>query len=372
MSYDPYNVNNGDSPMPYPNGINISADDPNAFGPGIPQPNAGPPPSLTQPTGDGGGGFDFGGFLQNLLGGAQSLLGGTDLTRLLAGYYAGNRAGDNMEEAAGRYRQLGTEARDWASPVSSEDRNKYKDRLNQLYEDPQAFLEGNPEYKAAMKMGLDMTNRENAMRRKNQSGEGSMDRFRNQANISSQFIDKERKFLNDAAGFQFNPASGAQMMMEGGKLEQQALQAALAAKLYPLGLMAGGQGAPNAGGGGGAAGGGVSGLINQIMGMFRGGGGGGGGAPDAASIQNLLRMFGSSPTSVSGLFPGGINAPGLDEIYGVGGGGNWDFTGSNFFPVNNLPIGDNDTDWGSIFGGGGGFPDISSFWENIDPRDWGL
>jgi hypothetical protein len=304
-----------------------------------------------------GGGFNLGNIL-------QGIFGGTDLTRLISGYYAGNRAGDNMEEAAGNYRQLGQAASQMASPVSSADRDPYKQRLNQLYEDPNAFLEGNPEYKAAMKMGLDMTNRENAMRRKNQSGEGSMDRFRNQANISSQFIDKERNFLANQAGFQFNPASGAQMMMEGGKLEQQALQAALAAKLYPLGLMAGGQGAPNGGGQGG-------GLINQLMNMFKNPSGGGA-APNAASLQNLLRMFGSSPTSVSGLFPGGINAPGLNEYYGDTSGDNWTnwFSGygSDFSGVNNLPIGDNDTDWSGLFGGGGG----GSFWENIDPRDWGL
>lgn len=297
---------------------------------------------------------DWSNILQGILGGVQ------DIASVAGPWYAANRAGDNMESQAGKYRQLGEQAAGMASPISNERRGQWDQRLSQLYEDPQAFLEGNPEYKAALKTGSAGIDRMNAISRAGMSGKGATDIMSFASDLGAKHIGKERDDLMKMAGYQFDPANASRYLMEGGKLSQEAEIAALAARLAPLGMLGRGSGGGGADGGPGGATSGLSSLLQRIL------GGNGGGNPSGISPTNatsLLQMLGQGGlNSLRGLwsdFNG--NLPGLEETNGNISNGDWTSWfpgyGSDFTDANNFGIGNNDTDYGS----GGGDYDFGDF-----------
>lgn len=308
---------------------------------------------------------DWSSILQGILGGAR------DIASIAGPWYAAERASDNMQSQAGKYRELGQQAASMASPVSNERRGQWDQRLSQLYEDPQGFLEGNPEYKANLSLGTGELAAQNAARGHNLGGKATTDQLKFLTELSSKYIGKERDDLMNMAGYQFDPANSARYLMEGGKLSQEAEIAALAARLAPLGML--GRGNPGGGPSGSDGGGGSPfDLLQRLL------GGSGGKNPSGitpANASSLLRMLGSGASSLSGLwsdFNGSL--VGLDETNGGVGQGDWTswFSGygSDFSDANNFGIGDNDTDWGSIFGN----DNFASDWfgdAGFDIRDWG-
>lgn len=312
--------------------------------------------------------FNIQDFLGGLGGAIDSL---SPLMRMGGSYYAGQRSADRMEDAARSYRQLGMDAAGMASPVSNARRGEWDRRLSQLYENPQAFLEGNPEYKAALSLGTDELAARNAASGHNLGGKATTDQLRFLTKLGSQYIGKERDDLMNMAGYQFNPADAARFMMQGGQLEQEALTAAMAARLAPLGTLTGGQTS-------GGSQGGLSQILSQVGRMLGGGGGGGGGGvgggPGAGiSPQSILSLISQLPMGSlpPGMFDqlgrigggtedlfGGASPAMLEQIFGPGyesfltqnpdwwRGGGLDDTG-----LGGLGIGGG---WESIFGGGGG------------------
>jgi hypothetical protein len=292
-------------------------------------------PNLMQifnPQGGGGGmpdgattntGGGWGDFLSSIFRGASPFI------RYGAGQYASGRAADEMNEQAGRYEQLGERAAGMASPVSNARRGEWDARLSQLYEDPAAFLEKNPEYQANMKLGLGKILAENSARGHNLGGKATTDQLEFLSDLSSRYVGKERDDLMAMAGYQFNPASAAQMLMEGGRQAGDARAQALAARLYPLGMLSGEGGS----GGGGGPGGGSSGsgnILSQIARMLGGNQSGGGGSFNPQSMlqaisrlplgslpPGLFESLGQIPGGVEGLF-GGMNPDQLRSLFGPG------------------------------------------------------
>lgn len=196
---------------------------------------------------------------------------------------------------AGRYEDIGREASQMASPVSLDTRRHYQDRLAQLYKDPAAFLQGNPEFMANMRLGEGALAAQNSARGHVYDGKASTDQLRFLSDLSSRYINQERDDLMNMGGFQFNPAHGAEMLMRGSenriRSEGDALQAAMA----PLGLqtlqnrLGGGLG--NLGGGGGSGGFSLpQGLLSMLSRLP---------ASEAASLFNQL---GQIPGGLAGLF----------------------------------------------------------------------
>lgn len=269
---------------------------------------------------------DWSSILQGILGGARDIAG-------VAGpWYAANRSADNMEHQAGAYRQLGIDAANRASPISNERRGQWDQRLSQLYENPQAFLEGNPEYKANLSLGTGELAAQNAARGHNLGGKATTDQLKFLTELSSKYIGKERDDLMSMAGYQFDPANSARYLMEGGQLAQQAEIAALAARLAPLGML--GRGNPGGGPPGSDGGGGSPfSFLQRLLGGAGGGGGGGGGglgggsSPlDLISILNKLPLGSLSPDMFDQLGQGGgigalfegLNPQQLEGIFGPG------------------------------------------------------
>lgn len=286
------------------------------------------------------------------------------IASMLPMYYASQRGADEMREQAGRYGALGREAAGMASPISNARRGEWDSRLSRLYEDPQGFLESNPEFMAARSLGEGKIAAMNAASGHNLGGKATADQLEFLTKLGSQYIGKERQDLMNMAGYQFNPAEGARMLMEGGRLQGEAEQAALAARLYPLGALSSMLQGGGAGGVGGAAGG-LGGLLQSILGRGGDGSSGQNSGASAGSIQHLLRMFGSNPSSLAGLWQGISSIPGLQEIYGNPSEGDWTL-GDGSYPY---PITPNtyEPGYGSWWegDGGGGF-DPSTYWTYDD------
>jgi hypothetical protein len=371
-------------------------------------------PNLMQifnPQGGGGGmptgattntGGGWGDFLSSLFSGASPFM------RYGAAQYASGRAADEMNEQAGRYEQLGERAAGMASPVSNARRGEWDARLSQLYEDPASFLEKNPEYQANMKLGLGKILAENSARGHNLGGKATTDQLEFLSDLSSRYVGKERDDLMAMAGYQFNPASAAQMLMEGGRQAGDARAQALAARLYPLGMLSG-EGGPSGGGGLGGGGGNILSQIARMIGGNQGGGSGSGGSfspqsmlqaisrlPLSSLPPGLFESLGQIPGGVEGLF-GGMNPEQLRTVFGngyedyvtqnvpgfangsynpsvFGPGMNTGFGqfGSPFAGFGNFGLGDGNWDWSQVFGddfwttgfgGDMGLEDISSFFD---------
>jgi hypothetical protein len=188
-------------------------------------------------------------------------------------------------------------------------------------------------------------------------------------------------------GSEINPGTAAQMLMEGGRQAGDARAQALAARLYPLGMLGGQGGSGGTGGGSGTPGSGGTGSnpINDLMKWIQqaiGGGANGQSGISPTNAASLLQMLGKGVGSLNGLWSDwNGNSPGLAEEYGItpGNAQNWTnwFSGygSDFSPVNNLPIANNDIDWSNfnindlngLFDWGGSF-DGSAIG---DIMDWG-
>jgi hypothetical protein len=227
-------------------------------------PTPGQPGSATDPnyaTGgatatSGGGGFDLSQFLQGLFGGGGGMPLG--LSSLLPAILSGAHGLYN----SGKYMENAERASKMASPVDQATRQRYQDRLNMLYTDPTAFLEGNPEFMANRKMGTAALNARNASRGNIGDGRATQDELTFLSDLGSRYINQERDDLMNMGGFQFNPAAGAEMLMRGGDQEIAARTAALGALAYPFGA---GQGP---GRGPGVGGSGAPGGAGQQVGQF--------------------------------------------------------------------------------------------------------
>jgi hypothetical protein len=213
----------------------IGPNTPGYFGPGdgvsSPLPNqAGGAGGLPGTNGGGGGGggspFDF---LQNLLSGGGNMPLG--LSSLLPAILTGAHGLYNSKQ----YMENAREAADRASPVSTETRQGYQKRLEQLYTDPTAFLESNPEFMATQRLGLQRLGPQNAARGLHGTGKATTDELTFLSDLGSRFVNQERDDLMHMSGFQFDPANAGNMLMRGGEQEIQARTNALAAMLYPFG-----------------------------------------------------------------------------------------------------------------------------------------
>lgn len=325
------------------------------------------PPTAPQGTANPAGGFDWSQFLSGL--GGQGL----SLASLIPALATAFQQYDN----AGQYGDLGREAAAMASPVSLEERRRQQDRLNQYYDDPTAFLEGNPEYMANMRLGSAQLARKNNARGLGGSGAATQDQLRFLTDLSSRYVGQERKDLMHMGGYQFDPGNAASMLMRGGEAEIKAKNAALAALLYPFGPGAAGN--PNGGGGPNGGGNPIQDLIRRLTGGGR------------TNPNNMNGGLGNAVNSLSGLFGiangfgpglaetygntahegwnympegwadrllgtvgGNQGGPNLEDLYGDVGGGNWDFNNINWdtFNFDNFWANGGDTSWiyGSSWG----------------------
>jgi hypothetical protein len=189
---------------------------------------------------------------------------------------------------------------------------------------------------------------------------GGGDWARTIGDVANKFTGEWADRYGRFGGSEVDPSRASAMLMEGGRLSGDARAQALAARLYPLGLLAdgnGGNGAPSTNPNGGGGGDPIS-QILRALGI--GNPTSGGSNPSGISPTNaasLLRMLGQGGSSLQNLWSDFSGSPvGLQETYGDIAGGDWDF--SNFDPSwwANLPGGYSDP---------GTIDDISSFF------DWG-
>ena len=237
--------------------------------------------------GGGGGGFQMPPWLQQLLSGKG---GG------LANFLPAMASAYTQWKDADKYGRVGREAASMASPVDTETRKRYQQRMEEFYTDPTGFLERNPQFMATKKLGLNALNARNASRGfMGGDGKATIDELEYISTLGSRFLDQEQKNLMQMGGFQFDPANGARMMMEGTKQEIEARNGALRAM---------GSGAQGLLGGGG------------------GGGSGGGGGPAAQAFAQALRQAGMNPAAIAqtikSIFPNGGYTLGSDP-WGSGG-----------------------------------------------------
>lgn len=368
--YDPadYQVTTFEQPVNPVTGANLPTAQPA-------QPNA--------PAGGGGSPFDF---LTNLLGGGGNTPLGLSsfLPAILSGAHGLYNSGQYMDNAR--------EAARMASPVSQETREGYQRRLEQLYTDPTAFLEGNPEFNATRKLGMGAINAKNAARGNIMDGTASADELTFLSDLGSRFLSQERKDLMHMGGFQFDPANAASMLMKGGQQEIDARSNALAALLYPFGAGQGpgrgptgsqhpaqNGGVPRPGASHPGASGGTSNMLQRIsqlplssltpqlfqaLGMIQGGVNGLFN-PDPDTLSSLAQM-GITPDGAGGFSVNDIGTGGavdnpfgtLEDPYGLGGGGG----GGGFGPMDPFGPGSSfdwsglsNDQWESLFGNGGDF-----------------
>lgn len=356
------------------------------YSPDTPEPTPTPGAPVPGPSGGAStsGGSSIPPWLQQILSGVTGGGGASGLP--WASILPAMAAAWQQYQNAGRYEDLGREASGMASPVSTETRRGYQDRLRQLYENPTAFLEGSPEFRASRELGQGALFARNNARGLGSSGAASDDQMRFLSNLGAQHINQERDDLMTMGGFQFDPANSARMLMEGGRQGIEARNSALAALLYPFGAAAGGQGGgsqrggsgsptrpPGTGGGPGGGGGGFNMNPQQVAGLAQRLG---------VNPQQLWQWFGQlqSPWGIDPQTQQSIINSGLAEImgwdetdpssWGLGGTGDFTDPGSGMF----------DVPWGGS-GSGGEFsidnlPPWASWgsggdWNSWIPPDWG-
>jgi hypothetical protein len=261
-----------------------------------------------------------------------------------------------------------------ADPWGDPQRKKFQGKLDELLADPTS----SPVYQSMMREAMNSLGPKLASQGRAGSEAGGGDWMRLMGDVSNKFTGEWADRYGKFGGADVNPAEAARMIMEGTKQAGAARESALAARLYPYGMLAGGANGPGGGGpgGGGPGGGGPGGsgspindIIKTVKDLV------GKGTVSASDAMSLVKMLGSGVSSVSGLFPGGAATVGLEEQYGDILEGNWDFD-TDFGSVNNLPIADNDTDYGSIGGGGSDYftPDDSYLTGDysFDPSDFNI
>lgn len=279
-----------------------------------------------------------------------------------------NQYGQQAQDAYGRagqgarddYMALAREAANRADPFQQAARRPFQDRLNQYYADPMKYLEMNPEFMASKRLGEGALARQNAARGvlEGNAGKATSDQEKFLSDLSARYVNQDLERLYKLGGFQFDPASQAQILAQtGGRgidmqgqlaaqgaganlnaqmaglnygkegffkgmdlenqgydREMQAKMAAAAAAAYPFG--AGGRNGAGPGGGGGGGGWNVMDLISQ----FNKAGGNAGGF---SLLDALIKGGGSAGNAASNFW----NAIGGNGYEGAGGGGDvapWD------------------------------------------------
>ena len=340
MPYDPNGYWIDDNTGPEPAGPNPGFD-PGYTGTPIPdQPNDPIYPTSTG-GGGGGGGFQMPAWLHQLMGGSGGM----------SNFLPALASALSQWRDAKQYRQVGREASAMASPVDTETRKRYQQRMEEFYTDPTGFLERNPQFMATKKLGLNALNARNASRGHfGGDGKATTDELEYISTLGSRFLDQEQKNLMNMGGFQFDPANGAKMLMEGTKQEIDARNGALRAMGYGVG-----------GGPGGGGGGPIAGIANAIGQALKGAGKG-----PAEIAQALKTIFpnggytlGSDPWGSGGNEPEPYEPTGTSTSNVTG---YWDADGQ-YWPSG----GTNDDPFGV-----GGW-DTGFNWDNFDPGtfDWG-
>lgn len=317
------------------------------------------------PTGDSNTGGMPDWLRQLLSGGGNTALGLSSLLPSLIsgahGLYNADKYGDVAKDAANR-----------ASPVDLATRQRYQGRLDQLYTDPTAFLEGNPEFMANKKLGTGALNARNASRGNIGDGRATQDELTFISDLGSRYINQERDDLMNMGGFQFDPANGANMLMKGNDQEIQARTAALAALAYPFGASQGPGRGPGSTTPGSTPGrpnspaGTTAGIPNGLLQAF------------AKIPGGLQGLFGNDPSVVQSLASMGIveqpdgtfNFPDVSTDPGFNPGYPTDIYGPpdpGSISVN--PWAGNGTD---PYAGTSGFPveDNTSEWTSWSPEQW--
>lgn len=176
------------------------------------------------------------------------------LPAAVAGGYQNWQNADNISDTAERASQM-------ASPVSLEERQRAQSRLGELYTNPTAFLQKNPEFMASQSLGLDTIQNQLGRLGMANSGNAISDAMKFQTKLSSQYIDQDARRLMEMGGYQFNPAAGAEMLLRGAESEAKYKNEAIDSILSTLGLLgAGNRAGGTQGGSGGTPGGGSPGT----------------------------------------------------------------------------------------------------------------
>jgi hypothetical protein len=348
-------------------------------------------------------------------------IGSNPLTRFGMAQYASGRAADEMNEQAGRYESLGREAADRADPFGRQGGREWAyGQLQDIMKDPTK----SPIYQGMRDEVMKSLGPQMAAGGLAGGGSAANDWLQALGDVNAKYTGQMMDRFGRWAGGDFNPASSGQMLIEGGRLAGDARAQALAARLYPLGMLSG-QGGPGGGGPGGGAPGGTSGGIGSVLSQIaRAIGGGGPNGSSNFNPQSLLRAISSLPLSslppelfqtlgqipngISGLFSGlnpdqlrsvfgngyedyvtqnvpgfangtynpSVFGPGLNTGFGQFGGpfaplGEGGF-GNPFEGFGDFGLGDGSWDWSQVFGddfwttgfgGDMGLEDISSFFD---------
>ncbi len=287
----PYNPEQDNSLPP------IDGTHPGDFGPGIPQP---PPGGGTTPTtANPPNNFNLGDFLSSLVGGGGNgnLFGiGGDLAQrglfLGQAYEDWKNAGKYSDLAKGdKFYNQAKENQGVLDPFGGQ-RGYYQDRLRQMYEDPTAYLENSPDFRAARDMGIGALDRSAAAGGNFGVGKGNADLMRFGSQLGAQYLDQERKSLMNLAGAQFGPETYGNMLGHGmtadanlmttgikGEIDQRnnALTN-LARGLFPN---------TKTGGGGAGGGGGLTGAAKSVWDSIKG-------QNYEGMVKSLMSKFGMS------------------------------------------------------------------------------
>jgi hypothetical protein len=252
---------------------------PHEFGPGIPEPSAGGGP----------GGFNIAdlfkpGGLDGILSGAMNMAPGVGSGNIpLALLIPSLTAAMNQWKDSDRYMDYGREAAGMASPVSNEERQRSLARYRSIENDPNGYLNNSPLYQAALRQGLNATERSQAAQGNMGSGEMMMALNKVGQDTATQFVDRDLQRIRQDAGFQFDPANAARFFMQGVQGSIDSRNSALGSLMFPFMAMAqqnanggpgGGPGGgrnPNGGGGPGQPGNGVNVPQGVAQAIFQGG-----------------------------------------------------------------------------------------------------
>lgn len=163
---------------------------------------------------------------------------------------------------AGRYEDIGREAAGMATPFGQDQRNYYQDLLRKSYEDPNDFLQHDPGTQAALTMGLQQLDRSNAAKGMLGAGQAALSAAQQGQLIGQQHLDQYRQQLQPLTGAQFNPATGAAMLMQGSINRINSENSALQSLFRPFGNQGGQTIINNQNGGGSGSGGPNQGVLS--------------------------------------------------------------------------------------------------------------
>lgn len=190
----------------------------------------------------------------------------------------------NQYNNSGKYMDLATKYADQMDPFGKQ-RSYYQDRLRQLTEDPNAYLQNSPDYKAALTQGLGALDSSLSAKGFAGAGHAADEAQRFGSTLAAQFLDKDRQSLMQMAGSQIGPAAAAGLISEGlrGSIDSQnqALANLFGAFTNPKQNPAGG----GPGGGGGGGGGPLSTGIQKALDLAKNGGG------DIGTFTTLFQAF---------------------------------------------------------------------------------